>query len=465
MNKPVPVTIEAKQYYNSKDLFAYNPEFYYGCKTKPRTILQKKNIPPTDYIYANLKSNEWNLSTEECKKAQLLLAKSWVDVHYFKPVPTGVETVPEVVESETKTLSLVELEDHEKFKDEHGTILDIETCGEKTRTGIYFKVQDVMKVFDIPRLDDTMRLTNSTYERGSDYDVFFIRPNHINYVVPTIKKGLYLTYHGMLRVLFVTRNKKVDHFQSWAEDKLFTIQMGSKKEKIKLGTKLLDLDMKTYKAVFESHADKLPAIYLLTLGTVGELRDTFGIDPSVPNDSKVHKFGGTDSMGRRCGELGAEYNKLSNVHATLSIFQLVDESKIFHAEDEIRSLCNAFKKRHKIDKLDTELVKKLNELIILDKEEYKTIHNYYNLIGNKYAGSSSELLKQNAALKDQLRELEHEIALQQSENKLLTYQVADRDRCIADRDRCIADRDRHIADREYIHKLELQLASNRSTNA
>ena len=83
--KPLPVTIDAKQYYNSKDLCEYNPEFYYGCKTKPRTIIQKKKIQPTDYIYANLKSKEWNLSTEECKKAQLLIAKSWVDIHYFKP--------------------------------------------------------------------------------------------------------------------------------------------------------------------------------------------------------------------------------------------------------------------------------------------------------------------------------------------------------------------------------------------
>ena len=108
--KPIPVTIDAKQYYNSKDLCEYNPEFYYGCKTKPRTIIQKKKIPTTDYIYANLKSKEWNLSTEECKKAQLLIAKSWVDTHYFKP-----DT--EVVESDTKTLSLVQLEDSEKFKD------------------------------------------------------------------------------------------------------------------------------------------------------------------------------------------------------------------------------------------------------------------------------------------------------------------------------------------------------------
>ena len=52
--KPMPITIDAKPYYNSKDLCKYNPEFYYGCKVKPRNIIQKKKIPTTDYIYANL---------------------------------------------------------------------------------------------------------------------------------------------------------------------------------------------------------------------------------------------------------------------------------------------------------------------------------------------------------------------------------------------------------------------------
>jgi len=452
MNKPVPVTINAMQYYNSKDLSAYNPEFYYQCKTKPRNIINTKNIPPTDYIYANLKAKEWNLSTEECKKAQLLIAKSWVDVHYFKPSQPTVETTQptEVVESEIKTLSLVYLEDHEKFKDEDGTILDIETRGEKTRKGIYFKVQDVMKAFDIPSLDDTLYRDRTSYNRGKDYDTFFIPTTPDNVRSPTIKKGLYLTYWGMLHVLIGARNKKVEHFQSWAEDKLFTIQMGNKEEKIQLGTEILSMNIKTYKAVFDSYADKLPSIYLFSLGTVGALRDTFGIEPTALNDSIVYKFGCTGDLGERCGQLGAKYNKLPNVQLKLSIFQMVDTKYIFEAENEIRTLCTAFKKR-----LATE---GHNELIVLDKEEYKMVQKYYSRIGNEYAGSSTELLKQNSELKDQIRELEHKNALQQSENKLLASQLADQDRRIADQDR-------HIANREYIHKLELQLANSRSTNA
>ena len=406
--KPNPVTIDAKQYYNSKDLCEYNPEFYYGCKTKPRTIIQKKKIPTTDYIYANLKSKEWNLSTEECKKAQLLIAKSWVDTHYFKPDTT------EVVESDIKTLSLVHLEDSEKFKDVNGTIVEIETCGEKTRNGIYFKVQDVMVAFDIPDLDCSLRHQNhSNYERGVDYDIFFIRGNQDIVLSPPIKKSLYLTYHGMLRVLFVTRNKKVQHFQSWAEDKLFTIQMGKKEDKIKLGTDILNLNIKTYKSIFDSYADKLPSIYLFSLGKVGALRDTFGIDTTVPDDHTVYKFGCTEDLGKRCVQLGDEYNKLPNVQLKLSVFHMVDTKYKFEAESEIRFLCKSFKKNLKTDGY--------NELIVLDHTEHDMVKKYYRKIGSDYAGATAELQKEVLVLKDQIRELEHknDIQREQMEKKIM----------------------------------------------
>ena len=399
--KPIPVTIDAKQYYNSKDLCEYNPEFYYGCKTKPRTIIQKKKIPTTDYIYANLKSKEWNLSTEECKKAQLLIAKSWVDIHYFKPETT------EVVESDIKTLSLVHLEDSEKFKDVNGTILEIETCGEKTRNGIYFNVQDVMVAFDIPNLDTALGNPNSSYERGIDFDTFFNRGRVINDDPLPIKKGLYLTYHGMLRVLFVTRNKKVQHFQSWAEDKLFTIQMGKKEDKIKLGTDILKIDIKTYKSVFDSYADKLPSIYLFSLGKVGALRDTFGIDTTVPDDHTVYKFGCTEDLGKRCVQLGDEYNKLTNVQLKLSVFHMVDTKYKFEAENEIRFLCKSFKKNLKTDGY--------NELIVLDNTEHVMVKKYYSKIGSDYAGATAELQKEVLALKDQIRELEHKNDIQREQ--------------------------------------------------
>lgn len=75
MSSSFKIDSSNKLYYNMKDLAVLSPEFFYGCKTKPRTIIQKKKIPNTEYVYANLKKNEWNITTEECKKAQLLVSR------------------------------------------------------------------------------------------------------------------------------------------------------------------------------------------------------------------------------------------------------------------------------------------------------------------------------------------------------------------------------------------------------
>ena len=63
-------------------------------------------------------------------------------------------------------------------------------------------------------------------------------------------KALFLTYTGLLRVLFVSRNKNAETFTIWATQKLFTMQMGSKEAKEILGTEVLNIKIENYRAVF-----------------------------------------------------------------------------------------------------------------------------------------------------------------------------------------------------------------------
>ena len=64
-------------------------------------------------------------------------------------------------------------------------------------------------------------------------------------------KALFLTYTGLLRVLFVSRNKNAETFTIWATQKLFTMQMGSKEAKEILGTEVLNIKIENYRAVFD----------------------------------------------------------------------------------------------------------------------------------------------------------------------------------------------------------------------
>ena len=712
MKIPEPFYIDSskgRMYYNNTDLFQYNKLFYYGCTVKPKTIITKKKIPETEYLYANLKKNEWNLSSAECKKSQLLISKDWVDTYYFKiserkvvekPITIVTELVKEesiidipeqepkqIVEESTMPVKekeeiveaprLLILNENEKFKDADGNIIEIETRGTKERKNIYFKVADVSNAFDMKYLNDTLLNKGKGYIRNIHYKTFVIKTNNNaytkslyltyygflrvihssrtkhhffvkniiilnkwldylinnkyceNYIISNVtddlsgvvyicsspiidavkigywtgsitgllsryrmiygkdvslncknvenvrniekelhdtfkqfnisgelfqkdklhiyndylnnniveyldrnfkedydelneddetesihdeneiieqapriihlnnnekfrdtdgniveietrgsktydniyfkvtdvskgfnmenlrnsiqkkdrgyvrnndyktflirgdivpstdtnknnKPSLYLTYSGLLRVLFVSRNKNVERFQEWAMKTLFTIQMGKEEEKVKLGTSILNIPEKTYKAVFSKHADKLPCIYLINLGKVGELRNTFDIDNTFPDDSGVYKYGFTHDLGERLGTHESNYGKLENVKIVLTTFHGIDPIYTCKAEGDIREECNAYE-----IKLKTE---GHNELIVLNKKQLEHVKKNYGRIGRDYAGYTAELQDQISKLKDEIKELNHET------NRLKTQIEAD----------------------ERYHKLELQ---------
>jgi len=418
--KPFKINSCDKLYYNMKDLTILSPEFFYGCKTKPRNIIQKKNIPTTEYVYGNLKKNEWNLTTEECKKAQLLVTKEWIDKYFFATIKntqvskktTDVNEENEITnenddininECENAPLEIY-LDDEEKFKDTNGNIIEIETRGEKQEDKIFFKVKDVMEGFNMNNLHSHIIDKNSGYNKNTDYKYFFNRVILRDIEKETIKKSLYLTYEGMLRVLFVSRNENATKFRKWATNKIFTIQMGSKDEKQKLGTQLLKVDLKTFKAVFDSYASTFPCIYLLSLGKVKDLRDTFNISNDINDISTVYKYGFTEDLERRLREHTSEYGKMKNVDISLSIFHMVDNKYMSKAENDVKHLFNVFDKSLNVDSSNETLNKKRKELVVLNDKEYKQINEHYKLIGLKYIGSTQ-------FLQDKVQELQNEIKI------------------------------------------------------
>jgi len=243
MKKPEPFYIDSskiKMYYNNTDLFNYDQIFYYGCKTKPKTIVTKKKIPESEYFYANLKKGDWNLTSSECKKSQLLISKEWVDKYYFKiderkeptiiPKPVNI-VFEETIELEESNVTILEqepineenvveeltinqeileapklllLDDSEKFKDADGNIIEIETRGTRDKKNIYFKVSDVSKGFDMKYLDDALLTKFRGYERNIHYKTFLVKTNNNAFI-----KSLYLTYYGFLRVINCSRKSKI----------------------------------------------------------------------------------------------------------------------------------------------------------------------------------------------------------------------------------------------------------------
>jgi hypothetical protein len=456
---PLPLQIGEQEYYNSKDLQAYKPEFYYGCTSKPRNIITKKKIPKEEYVYATFEklTNKWNPTEESCKKAQLLISKQWVDENYFKPSSSSStieknkivvmkkktlqpqqsqqsqppqtpqtpqrdsEVLPvheyeeeeEVLEEENghqqqeveNAPPILYLDDVEKFHDADGNVIEIETRGERDRKKIYFKVKDVSVGFGMPSLSKNILRhkyvdVENGYEYGLHYKAFKRVPSG-----ETNKQemALYLTYKGLLRVLFVSRNRNVDKFQDWAEEKLFTIQMGTRDQKMKLGAEILNTSPRTLKAIFDKHAATFPSIYLMSLGKVRELRETFGIPADKPDDSTVYKFGFTEDLARRVIELESDYSKFPGVTVHPAIFQFIDTKYTSEAENEVRETCSVDEVRVK------KTTQGKNELIVLDDKQFANMKKTYGRIGLEFAGATLGLQKQIAELKEKIKDYENEI--------------------------------------------------------
>lgn len=413
---PFKIDNTEKLYYNMKDLYNHKPDFFYGCTSKKRLIIKKKNIQPCEYVYATYftKTNEWKLSDENCKKAQLLFTQSWTNRSFFnitpainndtqEDEPTSVETAPDVLE----------LEDEEKFRDCDGNIIDIEVRGEKTKNKIYFNVSDVMKSFDMPNLDCTLRADRTGYNINIHYKSF-IRVTQDNVLSKSIKKCLYLTYKGLIRVLFASNANNAEKFQDWAEDRLFTIQMGTQENKEILGTDILGINIKNYRAVFNKHSSDFPCVYLLSLGKVGDLRDTFGLSCDIDDNTIVYKYGFTHDFKERLAKHQTDYGKMNNVKLDVVYFNIVDSKYTSEAETEIRDFFKAFNKPLEVTGR--------RELVSLNKMELDETRKKFFVTGQKYAGSTVGYENRIKLLENNINNLQHEIKIKEMEFKLELFQ-------------------------------------------
>ena len=221
-----------------------------------RELIKNKKIK--DFIYARLKDNKWSITDgKSYKYDKILIKKLFVDTikEINKPIITDdkYETAPEIIN----------LENNEKFKDDESNILEIETRGERNVNNIYFKVKDIMNGFEMDNLItiiiDKRRING--YSENIHYKYFNCKILGSTQKI-IIKKELFLTYEGILRVLFVSHNKKVKTFIKWATETLFTVQLGNEKEKELLSSQLLGVNYQTIKNVFKTNSSKTPCVYL-----------------------------------------------------------------------------------------------------------------------------------------------------------------------------------------------------------
>lgn len=270
-----------------------------------KDVINIKNINSADYAVVKKKGDELVIcdNLKYCR-AKILLKKEFCDINIINPpspkkkvfVKTPEENIEnEYIEERKVAPPILFLNEEEMFKDAEGTILDIEVRGERDRKKIYFRMIDIAKEFNSPNLRKTLLNDGSDFQRNIHYKTFTLQSCVNNYDPKNTSKklSLFLTYKGLLRFLFVSRNKCAEAFQDWAEDKLFTMQMGETDKKEELAAEALNVNVKDLRLMLKKHASTFPSIYLLKIAKVADIRKKMNIPDNFEDDAAVYKYGMT----------------------------------------------------------------------------------------------------------------------------------------------------------------------------
>ncbi len=245
------IILNNKEYILADELFNIIPTYSKESRNA-RELIKNKKIK--DFIYGRKKNDKWIISDGSSNRYdKILIEKNFVDTIIDENKDDEIEIAPDIII----------LEDHEKFKDDEGKIIEIKVRGTRNEDDIYFRVKDVSIGFKMDRLYDViLDKTYKGYQEKIDYTFFNCYKNR-GPDKNTYKKELYLTYEGILRVLFASQSKHVKTFRKWATKTLFVAQLGSQEEKEELASNLIGVNVKNVRQVFNLTKNETPGIYLI----------------------------------------------------------------------------------------------------------------------------------------------------------------------------------------------------------
>lgn len=390
-------------FYSVDNIIKEFPKTFVGCRTKKDFVKRHGFEHMIDFGYFRKDSNgKWIMSNGSSRKFD----KIFILVKSFDKKFKGSHLLDnsDIIEAP----DILELEKNEMFRDDDGNIVEIEVRGVRKSNACYFKVKDVAKGFEIFNLQDTIIDSRTCYTEHDHYVYFYDSGGSRN-------KQLYLTYTGLMRVLFASTTKIADSFLKWATDTLFTAHLGTKTDKVKLASKITGASVDEVNSVVSKSASPIACVYLFSLGTVKDLSESLNIPESFSDTMIVAKYGKTKNIVQRTKDHKSDYGKLKGSCIKLKCFGIIDPEYISEAEARLSNLFRIAKNKLKHDKYI--------ELIIIDEKDVDDIRKEYSDITNHYCiknANISSMIKDEQHLNEILQErLDYQKKLHDQEIELI----------------------------------------------
>jgi hypothetical protein len=437
--------IQNKNYYLVQELVKSDTIFFKKCMTRVRDILTVHKIPKANYIYCNKRNgSDWMpiAGTNPGSKDKLFITKQWC-----------INNVPKLLKNQEKAMTLYEhlplpplceISDDELFYD-NDYYYYVEIRGKRTVKECYFSAEDIANILGIKYINTNIAqlfIEHVDYEKFSVSNLYCKQKTNTKY---------FFTYQELLKFIFKSKSSYAQIFIEWATNTLFTLHIGSTEQKTELINSQLGTDFKLFKQVMSCHPGKISCVYLISLGTVADLKDTFSIKDEK-DANIVCKYGRTNDIDRRMTELSNEYKKKNKkISLSLQTFSFIDDVFSSKAEKEMADIFSS--DYHKLENI-TE-----NELICVNKKQISNISRLYRTLENDY-GREYEKIRAEYVKKDSIKErkiidlektiMEKEMTIMEREKTIMEREkeTVKREKTIMEREKETVKREKTIMERE-----------------
>jgi hypothetical protein len=320
---------------------------------------------------------------------------------------------PITINTDRVLMPIIELEEHEMFRDANDQVFPIEVRGERSKDKILFKAKDVATFAENNLLIKILLRDQSLYVYEKDYQI--LQEESMELVVPSnsSKNGrginhdlVYLTLAGLIKVVTVSRNANANLLKlfDWLQNLFYVHQFGSREERNELARSL-------FKQVLN---DQLAGLYCIDLGIFNDLYDTMNISretypPETYGNYRVCKFGLSENISTRLTQhknKKSGYGQWSN-EVELKWLILLSPSHLSKAEQILSNLLKA--NGFMFDHTDDNKIHK--ELIMFSPAKEHKIKQIYRQVLDLYPSKENDLSK---ALEDAQNNFETKVNLIQS---------------------------------------------------
>jgi len=422
-NEPEYFKYNDRNVYDLNSLVQYDQAYFYGCLKHKRDAVIKKQIPEEHYFYAKITKNGWVESEPKYSRAKILITEDWAKANVNKLVEkyTAKSSKPSSPKPSTSRLvqavknykeapNIIKLGDIEKFKDNEDNLFEVEVRGVREEDKIFFKAQDVENAFGMINLVKDIRKEHTNYIEKEDYEIFLLsRKGIISPNGPVENKtasrvlATFLTYNGLLKVIFNSRSGVAYKFRKWATKIIYTAHLGTDDQRVEQALNIAGVNASLVKQVFDTCVTKVPCVYLFYIGAVSKMRKHYPVDLKDHRTGIIYKFGKTNSLHRRLMEHVREYGGLECSELKLSQWSPINENAISEAETQ---LSHYFNDKKIVFQGHVEIVILGRSDIVGVKGQYLDVYTKFGIVNDMLAISKE---KAELALDQLLKEKERTI--------------------------------------------------------